>query len=97
MGARNGPGPGSPAQRGGRLAQIEADRRVSGAPQVRSGSVVAPMRPGQGVFKLPMRRPAGIDNTDWSHHQEWLDKRVPLKESMRYRRVRIHFKMEIFA
>lgn len=32
----------------GRLAEIEA-------PQVRSGSVLAPMWPAQGVLKLPMR------------------------------------------
>ncbi len=47
---RNGPGPGSPAQRGGRLAQIEADRGASGSSQVPSGSVLAPMSCG-GVFK----------------------------------------------
>jgi hypothetical protein len=54
MGSRNGLGPGRAAQRGGRLAEIEADRGASGASQVRSGSVSTPMWPGRGVFKLPM-------------------------------------------
>jgi len=43
----NGPKPGGAIQRGGRLAQIEAD-------QVRSGSVLAPTWPVR-VFKSPMR------------------------------------------